>query len=233
MILAGGPASTYSNVVRAAQNQPSHMDLQSPAVNQLALNAPTASAIPGEAASATLADGTSQRAFGMTTPITNLTAIRNIVSSPNRPKPTALPPTATEAIQGYYQNQQVQAEATRQSRGDTGLSQVTIPMVPPSIRFSGKYGMNPATAAAAFNPGTRLGQENPAVLPGQSGQLNSTAGAGAIPQPTTLAPEFSPAATYQTAHPQPEQQISRGGQAVTPGPASPSQHSRLGTPRRY
>ena len=233
VILAGGPSNTYTNIVRAAQNQTTQMDLQSPAVNQPAWNASTAQVIPDEAASATLADGTLQTSLGTTTPITNLTAIRNISSSPNRPEPTVLPQTATEAIKGHYQSQQRQAEAIRQSRGDTGLSQVTIPMVPPSIRFSGKYGMNPATAAAAFDPPHRLGQAKPLGPPGKAGQNNSTAGSGAIPKPKTLVPQFSPAETYQTAHPQPEQQISPGGQAVTPDSPSPSQHSRLGTPRRY
>ena len=233
VILAGGPSSTYSNVVRAAQNQPSHMDLQSPAVNQLALSAPTASVIPGKTAPATLTENTSQPAPRTTTPITNLTAIGKIASSPNNPKPTALPQTATEAIKGYYQTQQLQAETLRQSHGETGLSQVTIPMVPPSIRLSGKYGMNPATAAAMFGPASQVGQVNPSVTLDQAGQLKPAAGVSTNPNPKTIFPQLPPAVTYQTAHPQPEQQISPSGQAIPASPPSPSQHSRLGTPRRY
>ena len=237
VILAGGQSSgasnNYSSVVRATQNQQPGMNLQSPAVNQLALNAPTARVIPSSAENTSQPNRTSKPNRGTTTPITNLTAIGNIASSPNRPKPTALPQTATEAIKGYYQNQQLQAEAIRQDRGDNGLSQVTIPMVPPSIRLSGKYGMNPVTATAAFNPAARLGQASPSVPRAQAGQFNSTAVVRGNPKPTTTVPQFSPAGNYQTAHPQPEQQISPAGQAVPSSPQSPSQHSRLGTPRRY
>lgn len=233
VILAGGPSSNYSSVVRAAQNQHAGMNRQTPAVNQLALNAPAASIIPDRAAVATLADNASQPTRGTPTPITNLTKIGNITSSPNRPKPIALPQTATDAIKGYYQTQQLQAEAIRQNRGDTGLSHVIIPMVPPSIRLSGKYGMNPATAATALNPAGRLGQASPSMTRGHAGTFTSTAGLKPPPNPTTAVPQFSPAGNYQTAHPQPEQQISAGGQAIPSSPPPPSQHSRLGTPRRY
>ena len=233
VVLAGGLSNNYSSVVQAAQNQQPGMNLQSSPGNQLALNAPTASLVPGKPTTATPVNNATQPARGTTTPITKLTAIENIATSPNRPKPITLPGTATEAIKGYYQNQQLQAEVIRQSRGDTGLSQVTIPMVPPSIRLSGKYGMNPVTAAATFDPAARLGQANPSTTRGQTGQFSSTAGVRANPNPTTTVPLFSPAGNYQTAHPQPEQQISPGGQAVPSSPPSPSQHSRLGTPKRY
>jgi hypothetical protein len=242
-VLAGGQSdslsNSYSSVVQAAQNQQSGMNLQAPAANQLALNAPTATASPNNAArttgvdSATDVHNASQPARGTTIPITNLTTIGNIASSPLPPQPEALPETATEAIKGYYQNQQLQAEAIRQSRGDTGLSKITIPMVPPSIRLSGKYGMNPVTAAAALDPAARLGQASASAAPSQVGQFNSTAGVSGNPNQTPLVPPFSPTGNYQTAHPQPEQQISAGGQAVPSSPSPPSQHSRLGTAKRY
>ena len=237
VVLAGGQSNRLSNnsanVAQATQHQHLGMNLESPAVTQLSLTAPTASTVPGNDETATPIDNATASANGTTTSMTNLTPIGNIASSPPQPMPAARAYTATEAIKGYYQNQQLQAEAMRQSRGETELSQVTIPMVPPSIRLSGKYGMNPATAAAALNPAARLGPATPPTARGQADQFDSTAGTSANTIQTTATPHFSPAGDYQTAHPQPEQQISPAGQVVPFSLRPPSQHSRLSSPKRY
>ena len=231
---SNGRSGNTSRVVQATQNQQVvGMDLQSPAVNQLTLNAPTASGAQGESMTVDSGDNATKPVSGAVIPVTNLTAIENIASSPTNSSVNATQGTATEAIKGYYQNQQLQAEAIRKSRGDTGLSQVIIPMVPPSIRLSGKYGMNPATAGTELDPAARWGQTSPAAAASQAGKYTSAAEAPANPNHTNMTPPFSPVGSYQTAHPQPEQQISRGGQ-VLPSSTSPrSQHAILGSPSRY
>jgi hypothetical protein len=267
VVLAGGQttgfANNTSNVVRATQNQQPGMNLKSPAVNQLTLNAPADSNLSGNTNTANPIGTTTQAVDGTTTPVTNLTAIGNIATSPSRPMPTALPrtsppsaalassvvsrpsgdvpniatnaspQTATAAIQGYYQRQQNQAEATRQSRGDTGLSQITIPMVPPSIRLSGRYGVNPVATAADRNPAVRLGQASPIALSNQTGPTLSLNGVIAASNQPTAPPLFSSAGPYQTAHPQSEQQIPQGGQEILATPPTRSQHSQLGSPQRF
>ncbi len=217
--LAGGQqpesANSTASVVQATQNQQPGMNLQSPVVNALALNSPDAAA-----------------ANGITKPLTNLTAIGTITTDSTRPRPKALPRTstplatvpttvqpasltaspdpltATAAIRGYYQRQQEHAQTQRRDRGETGLSQVTVPMVPPSIRLSGTYGVNSATAMATSNLAARIGQIRSANPNGHRDGIPATA------QGAPATPRFSPAGNYQTAHPQPEQQLSQGGQVV-------------------
>jgi hypothetical protein len=232
-------ANSTASVVQATQNQQPGMNLQSPVVNALALTSPDAAT-----------------ANGITKPVTNLTAIGTMTTGSTRPKPKTLPRTstplatvpttgqlaspnaspdpltATAAIRGYYQRQQEHAQAQRRYQGETGLSQITVPMVPPSIRLSGRYGVNPATAMATSNPAARIGQIRSANPNGHRNGISAAA------QGSTATPHFSPAGHYQTAHPQPEQQLSQGGQVVPTNTVpvnSParSQQSRLGNSQHF
>ena len=65
-------------------------------------------------------DNATKPVSGAVIPVTNLTAIENIaiVTEPTPSVNGYCQGTATEAIKGYYQNQQLQAEAIRKSRGD-------------------------------------------------------------------------------------------------------------------
>ncbi|MDE0865616.1 MAG: hypothetical protein OSA98_17665, partial [Rubripirellula sp.] len=206
-----------ATVNQATVNQATGMELLPASVDQLALN-PT------------------QGRFA--TPITKLTSVGTVTAQQAIPLPKALPSTGPPAVESnaqstglaatgnaerlvsdgndFYQRQQNQAKSIRTAQGDNGLSQIGTPMVPPSIRLSGQYGAGPNESPI---------NESPIDL-ARITQANN------ISQPTEITQAFAPAGNYQTAHPQPEQQISQGQYLPLSTPIR-SQQSRLGSPQRY
>ena len=220
VVLAGGQRDNSTPIAQAtgnpkAGNSKAGAEPIATGVGQLALNT---------------AEG------GLARPITHLTAVGTTTAAP-RPRPQPLPATtAIGSIQpaglsaaedsggvssgnDYYRQQQNQAESIRLARGENGLSRIGTPMIPPSIRDSGRYGgsssLSPINSAQVAPNAETPGPLRPAST---VSQLNAAI------------PTVQPAQNYQTAHPQPEQQISRGGQWISP---SRSQHSRRGSPQRY
>jgi hypothetical protein len=217
VVLAGGQRNNSSQVAQATVNPATGMELLPASVDQLALN-PT------------------QGRFA--TPITKLTSVGTVTAQQAIPLPKALPSTGPPAVESnaqstglaatgnaerlvsdgndFYQRQQNQAKSIRTAQGDNGLSQIGTPMVPPSIRLSGQYGAG--ANESPFN--------EPPIDLARITQANN------ISQPTEITQAFAPAGNYQTAHPQPEQQISQGQYLPLSTPIR-SQQSRLGSPQRY
>ena len=222
VVLAGGQRGSSTQVAQTAANQTA---ANQKTVGQLALN-------PAE--------------NGFATPITNLTAVGSATALQTRRLPKALPATGpgttgnslqparlttaensrttTTAGNNFYRRQQIQAESIRLVRGENGLSQIGTPMVPPSIRLSGQYG---GTSNQRPLDSAHLAQNK------ASSQISTVGPANDASPPNGVTPAIQPAQNYQTAHPQPEQQISRGGQFIPSNSPPRSQHSRLGSPQRY
>ena len=215
---------------RATGYQASEMNLQSPNVNALALNAPDAN----RASDAIVAPDAAATTSDITAPVTNLTTIETVpgVSRSSSvelgPTPDTSAQTATAAIASEYQRQRTKNVAAQQPSGSTRLSLTDMPMIPPSIRLSGKYGVQ--TNRLMNNPAPRLrlatasgeGQRNSRPLTPAAGATSATTTGTATTigtGPNRTAPAFSPILKYQTAHPQPEQQIPQSGQPAAGAPA--------------
>ena len=175
-----------------------------------------------DASDAIVAPDAAATTSDITTPVTNLTAIETVPwlsrssSVELRPTPSNSAQTATAAIASEYQRQRTKNVAAQQPPGSTRLSLTDMPMVPPSIRLSGKYGVQ--TNRLRNNPAPQLrlatasgeGQRNSRPLTPAAGATSATTTGTATNTgtgPNRTAPAFSPILKYQTAHPQPEKQI--------------------------
>ena len=123
---------------------------------QFCANAPDAN----RASDAIVAPDAAATTSDITTPVTNLTTIETVpgVSRSSSvelgPTPDTSAQTATAAIASDYQRQRTKNVAAQQPPGSTRLSLTDMPMVPPSIRLSGKYGVQ--TNRLMNNPAPRL-----------------------------------------------------------------------------